>query len=175
MTRLLYALVTLGIVATASGQTIQRPDVPEKIQASADEQVILVAHASGSQIYTCQQGTDGKFVWVLKGPDAELHDAQGVVIGRHYAGPTWKDNDGSEVTGRVAARVDSPDSKSIPWLLLAATGHSGSGVFSQVTAIQRVQTKGGQPSGSEACDSSKKDSESKSSYTADYYFYTKPK
>jgi Protein of unknown function (DUF3455) len=175
ITRLLQMLVVLAIVAVANGQTIQRPDVPEKIQPSADEQVILVAHASGSQVYICQEGTDGKFAWTLKGPDAELHDGRGAVIGRHYAGPTWKDNDGSEVTAKATARVDSPDTNSIPWLLLAATGHAGSGVLSQVSTVQCVHTKGGQPSASEVCNSSKKDSESKSSYTADYYFYAKPR
>ena len=173
-TRLLQVVVLIGIVSQASGQGGSRPDVPDKIKAPAGEEVVLLAHASGSQIYVCQAGTDGKFAWTLKAPDAELHDQQGAIIGRHYAGPTWKHNDGSEVTGKAAARVDSPDADSIPWLLVTATGHAGEGILSRVTSIQRIHTKGGQPT-ADNCDASKQSREVKSSYTADYYFYAPTK
>ena len=73
------------------------------------------------------------------------------------------------------ARVDSPDSDSIPWLLVTATGHSGEGVFSRVTSIQRIHTKGGLPPPAADCNGSKQNLEVKSSYTADYYFYAPPK
>jgi hypothetical protein len=92
------------------------------------------------------------------------------LIAKHYAGPTWKHHDGSEVVGKVAARLDSPDANSIPWLLLTAASHSGSGVFATVTSIQRLHTKGGQPPQS-GCDDSHRDAETKSAYSADYYFY----
>ncbi len=135
----------------------------------------MQAHASGSQIYVCQPGTDGKFAWALKAPEAELHDQQGAVIGRHYAGPTWKDNDGSEVTGKAVARVDSPDADSIPWLLVTIAGHSGDGVLSRVTSVQRINTKGGLPPPAADCNTSKQSLEVKSSYSADYYFYAPAK
>jgi len=164
-------LVLLGLASQAGGQVIPRPDVPEKIKAPAGEDVVLVAHASGSQIYVCQAGADGKLAWTLKAPEAELHNDQGAVIGRHFAGPTWRLNDGSEVTGKAAARVDSPDAGSIPWLLLTVPGHSGEGALSRVTDIQRIHTKGGvAPTG--ACTQG---AETKSSYTADYYFYAPPR
>lgn len=159
----------------ASPQGIPRPDVPEKIQAPAGEQVVLKVHASGSQIYVCQQGADGKPAWALKAPEAELHDDQGKIIGHHYAGPTWKHNDGSEITGKAAARVDAPDKDSIPWLLLNVTGHWGNGVLSSVTSVQRIHTRGGQPPAATECDATKLGSEAKSSYTADYYFFAPAK
>ena len=149
--------------------------MPDKIKAPAGEEVVLQVHASGSQIYVCQPGTDGKFAWSLKAPEAELHDPQGTVIGRHYAGPAWKDIDGSEVTGKAIARVDSPDSDSIPWLLVSATGHSGDGVLSRVTSIQRIRTKGGLPPPASDCNAAKQNLEVKSSYTADYYFFAPAK
>lgn len=159
----------------ASPQGIPRPDVPEKIQAPAGEQVVLKVHASGSQIYVCQQGTDGKSAWNLKAPEAELRDDQGKIIGHHFAGPTWKHNDGSEITGKAVARVDAPDPNSIPWLLLNVTGHSGNGVLSSVTSVQRIHTKGGQPPAATECDAARQGSEAKSSYTADYYFFAPAK
>jgi len=150
------------------------PDVPDAIQAPAGLEVVVYAHASGSQIYTCQAAPDGKYKWTLKGPDAELRDRKDKVIGHHSAGPTWKVTDGSEVTGKAVAHVDSLDAESIPWLLVNAVSHAGSGQLSNVTTIQRVHTHGGQPP-AEGCDAAHHDAEAKSSYSADYYFYAPAK
>jgi hypothetical protein len=150
------------------------PDVPDAIQAPASEEVVLFAHATGSQIYTCQSAADSKFSWTLKAPEAELHDRNDKVIGQHSAGPSWKLKDGSEVTGKAAAHVDALDSGSIPWLLVMVVNHTGSGLLASVTTIQRVHTHGGQPP-AEGCDAAHRDAETKSSYTADYYFYAPAK
>ena len=150
------------------------PDVPDAIQAPAGEEVVLLAHATGSQIYTCQGAADGKFSWTLKAPDAQLHDRKDKVIGQHFAGPAWKLSDGSEVTGKAAAHVDSLDAQSIPWLLVKVVSHSGNGLLSNVSSIQRVRTHGGQPP-AEGCDAAHRDAETKSSYSADYYFYAPAK
>jgi Protein of unknown function (DUF3455) len=144
--------------------------VPEKLKAPAGEQLILSAHATGSQIYVCQAGADQKLAWVFKAPEADLHDKDGAKIGTHFAGPTWKYKDGSEVTGKVVARQDSPDADSIPWLLLTVTGHSGNGAFARVTTIQRLDTKRGQPPQT-GCDDDHRGKEVKQPYSATYYFY----
>ncbi len=148
--------------------------MPDAIQAPSGEEVVLFVHASGSQVYTCQAGAADRFSWTLKGPEAELRDRNDKVIGQHSAGPTWKLKDGSEVTGKAAAQVDSLDADSIPWLLVRVASHSGKGLLSNVTTIQRIHTKGGKPP-AEGCDASHKDAESKSSYSADYYFYAPAK
>jgi Protein of unknown function (DUF3455) len=165
------ALALAHTNAEADAQAKALSDIPSSLQAPAGEKVVLRTHASGSQIYVCAPGTDGKAQWTLKGPQADLHDRKGAVIGHHFAGPTWKHNDGSEVTGKVVAKADSPDPNSIAWLLLTASGHSGDGVFAHVTSVQRIHTRGGQPPPAAECDASKVNTEAKSSYTADYYFY----
>lgn len=149
------------------------PDVPDTIAVPAGHEVVLYAHATGSQIYTCQPA-DGKFAWALKAPEAELHDRKDKVIGSHSAGPTWKLKDGSEVTGKAAAHVDSLGGESIPWLLVNAVGHAGKGLLTTVTTIQRVRTHGGMPP-EDVCDAAHLNTESKSSYSADYYFYAPAK
>lgn len=166
---LLVLVSTLGNAQSAA-QKEPAPDVPDTIQAPAGLEVVVYAHATGSQIYTCQAAADGKFSWTLKGPDAELRDRQDKVIGQHSAGPTWKLKDGSEVTGKTAAHVDSLDADSVPWLLLNVVGHAGNGRLGGVTAIQRVHTHGGKPP-AEGCDAQHVNGETKSGYTADYYFY----
>ena len=162
-------VAVLICAATASfGQAIARPDVPDAIKAPAGEEVVLVAHATGSQIYTCQAAADGKFAWTLKAPDAQLHDSMGAIIGYHSAGPTWKLDDGSGVKGKATAKVDQPDS--IPWLLVNVIEHTGAGRLARVTMIQRINTKNGKAPAT-GCDEANANKETKSSYTADYYFY----
>jgi len=159
------------MLLAAQGQGPARPEVPESLKAPAGEQVILAAHATGVQIYVCQAGADQKFAWVLKAPEAELTDATGKKIAHHFAGPTWKHADGSEVKGKVIAKQDAPKPEAIPWLLLTAASHTADGVFSRVTSIQRIHTEGGMPASASTCEASANGKESRSAYSADYYFY----
>jgi len=176
--RTLVALLFIVILGSACGlgvanaQKILAPKVPDAIQAPPNEEVVLVAHAAGSQIYTCHPGADGKFSWTLKAPDAELKDGKGNVIGSHFAGPSWKLKDGSEVTGKASAHVDSEDPNSIPWLLVNVIGGAGGGLLMNVRSIQRINTHGGKAP-AEGCDESHRGAETKSAYTADYYFYVR--
>jgi hypothetical protein len=167
-------LASFLALPAARAEKISPPNVPAAIQARTGEEVVLLAHASGSQIYACRSGADGKFAWTLKAPDAELKDQNGKVIGSHFAGPTWKLTDGSEVTGKAIAHADSDDPTSVPWLLVDAVGHAGNGLLTNVKTIQRVNTHGGKPPAT-GCDESRHDAEIKSSYTADYYFYAPAK
>jgi hypothetical protein len=149
---------------SALGQTL--PSVPETLKPPAGEYLRAHAHASGHQIYVC----DGS-KWMLSGPDAQLFDEAGHKVGSHFAfaGPTWRWSDGSQVTGKPIASA-TPDSDSIPWVLLTATGHKGDGVMKNVSSIQRLQTKGGKAPAN-GCGASRKDEQARISYTADYYFY----
>ena len=171
MNMLIRLVAAIGILLAAQGQAPVRPEVSESLKAPAGEEVILAAHASGTQIYVCRQGEDQKFAWVFKAPEAELTDATGKKIVHHSAGPTWKHIDGSEVKAKVVAKQDAPKPEAIPWLLLSAASHSGEGIFSRVTSIQRIHTEGGMPPEAKYCDSSTAGKEVGTVYAADYYFY----
>lgn len=158
------------LLGSATGWAAAPADVPDSLKAPAGEQLVLQAHAKGVQIYTCKAGDAGQPAWTLKGPDAELSDHKGASIIHHTEGPTWTHQDGSAVIGKAVAHTDAPANAGVPWLLLTATGHTGSGVLSKVTSVQRLHTKGGQPPAA-GCDASKIGTETRSSYTADYYFY----
>ena len=151
----------------------QEIKIPDQLKPPANEELVFRAHATGHQIYVCQAGSDGKRAWTLKMPQAELFDEKGAVIGSHYAGPTWKLNDGSEIAGKLAARVDAPAQGAIPWLLLTAASNSGKGALARVTSIQRIHTSGGVSPAE--CGESQAGTETKISYSADYYFYAPKK
>lgn len=170
-TRSVFCWMLVGLLGISAAHAQSRPEAPDSIKAPAGEQLVLVAHASGSQIYVCGAGADGKPQWTLRAPEAELRDDRGAVIGHHSAGPAWRHKDGSTVTGKAVAKAPSPDPDSVPWLLLTAVSHDGTGVFARVSSIQRLHTKGGQPPAADKCDPSKPSVESWIPYTADYYFY----
>jgi hypothetical protein len=126
----------------------------------------------GVQVYLCQPKRDdpSAFEWAFRGPEADLLNGNGEVVGRHFAGPTWEGNDRSRVVGEVRASVDSPDATAIPWLLLQARENHGGGLFSTVTYVQRLQTTGGRaPTG--GCGATEAGRELRVAYTAIYAFY----
>src|SRR6202521_1459734 len=117
---LIQAMGAIAVLFFMLGFGSARPEVPESLKAPAGEEVILMAHATGVQIYVCQAETEQKSAWVLKAPEAELSDGTGKQIVHHFAGPAWKHIDESEVTGKVVAKQDAPKPDAIPWLLLSA-------------------------------------------------------
>jgi hypothetical protein len=106
----------------------------------------------------------------LKAPEANLFDKDGKPFGKHFAGPSWKANDGSQVTGKAAANAPSPDANSIPWLLVTVVNRSGEGILARVTSIQRLNTNGGKAPAS-GCDAANAGSELRVPYSADYVFF----
>ena len=171
MTRGMQIVVAAALLAAWQGGKLGSPEVPEIIRAPKGEDVALVGHATGVQIYVCQAGADKKFAWVIKAPEAELTDTLGNKIIHHFVGPTWAHVDGSQVAGKVVAKADAPKPDAIPWLLLTATSHSGEGILSRVTSIQRIHTEGGLAPSANSCDPSANGKEVRSAYQADYYFY----
>lgn len=176
MNRFLMGLAAITALFAAQKSAIPRPEVPDALKAPAGEEVILAAHATGTQIYACQVGADQKYAWVFKAPEADLTDSNGKKIIHHFAGPTWKHIDGGEVKAKMIAKQDAPKAETpkpdaIPWLLLTVTSHSGEGILSRVTSIQRLHTEGGAPPAANTCDASSNGKESQSPYAADYYFY----
>jgi hypothetical protein len=168
ITALFVSAAFLGGCATNAA--ISPRDVPYAVRAPATEHAILQVFAEGVQEYECVEGWDRRG-WKFKGPVAVLKTANGAELGKHYAGPTWEFTDGSKVVGQVIASAPARDRKSIPRLLLGAKAHEGSGVFSEVTEIQRLATRGGGAPGS-TCEFSELGRVARVPYTATYVFLT---
>jgi hypothetical protein len=111
---------------------------------------------------------DGKLGWAFREQLATLI-ADGKIVGRHFAGPTWELSDGSAVVGRVVASTPGATANDIAWLKLDVVSRSGSGMLANATTIQRINTVGGKLD--DACD---RPGDSRSMpYTADYVFLRK--
>jgi len=158
-------LIGMGDVAAAADQAAVAPP-----QGSAP---LLELVGDGVQVYTCE-AKEGGFAWSFKAPEANLFDTQGRQVGTHFAGPTWKLDDGSEVVGEVVAKADAVEPRAIQWLLLHAKSHQGSGALSAAAYIRRTETKGG-VAPSTGCDAAHVLQQVRMRYSATYQFYSAEK
>jgi uncharacterized protein (TIGR03118 family) len=136
---LLCAAAVCTAQAASDARFPELPPICEKIAAPEGHSLAFEVYAVGVQIYSWS-GTN----WAFVAPRATLYADEGHhgQVGTHYAGPTWESNSGSKV---VEQRVDgcTPDATAIPWLLLRTVSREGSGIFSGVTYVQRLDTVGG--------------------------------
>ena len=165
------ALALLALLGSQFGSRFSalaaETSLPDAI-AAPGLTVVLTARARGQQIYECKAGSDGKLAWAFREPQATL-TADGKVVGRHYAGPTWELADGSAVVGKAIANAPGAAANDIAWLKLEAVSHKGGGTFSDITTVQRINTVGGKLD--DTCD--RPGTKRGMPYTADYVFLRK--
>lgn len=163
------SVLSLTVAAFCCGTAAMAQQVPAAVDVPGAK-TVATFQGVGAQVYECKAGSDGKLAWSFREPIAALIDS-GKTVGRHYGGPTWEDVDGSKVVAKSAGNAPGASADDIPWLKLEVTKHSGRGVLSKVTTIQRLNTQGGALKG--ACD---KAADFKSvAYTATYVFLQKGK
>jgi hypothetical protein len=165
LTRLIAAVIAASALAAPAHARPSSPEVPDKLVPPAGNQVFLVAHAKGVQIYRCDAGA-----WTLVAPRADLYADNDKLIGTHFGGPTWQARDGSYVT---ASKVDEAnlDPAAINWLLLkkrTSSAGSNGDRLAATTFIQRIATTGGQAPAA-TCHVPGETTEIP--YTADSYFW----
>ncbi|MGI5198351.1 DUF3455 domain-containing protein [Streptomyces sp. CA-288835] len=140
------------------------PKIPDSLKVPDGHRLTGVFNAKGVQTYAC---TDG--AWKLLEPAATLSakkDRSNRPVALHSRGPVWVSTvDGSAVT--AAAVATSPKTGTIPELLLKSNGTRGTGVFADVSYIQRLSTTGG-VAPTTACTGTE---ETSVPYTAIYTFY----
>ena len=147
---------TLGYFAlgAASVLAIALTKLPSAAQSTGaitapGERLVATLHAEGAQVYECKAGGSGTLAWQFREPVATLVE-DGVTVGRHYAGPAWELADGSVVVAKAVGRAPGASPKDIPLLKLEVTSRQGAGRLSEITTIQRLNTKGGVAEG--ACE-----------------------
>jgi hypothetical protein len=175
MTKLLqFAGGTLAATLAASVLAIALTKLPSAAQSTdaitaPGERLVATLHAEGAQVYECKAGVSGTLAWQFREPVATLVE-DGVTVGRHYAGPAWELTDGSVVVAKAVGRAPGAGPKDIPLLKLEVTSRQGAGRLSEITTIQRLNTKGGVAEG--ACETA--GVLLSMPYSADYALLKKP-
>ena len=165
-------MIRFPLTATLSCLCLSLSAHSQSIDVPPGQHEVLKATGRGVQIYRCQQ-QDSNANWVFVAPEAQLYINE-VISGTHGAGPVWNYRDGSFVHGKVISNVPSPTAGNIPHLLLKATDPGGNGVLTQVSYIERSETKGGLIT-NEVCDAAHAGSVSRVAYTATYTFFAPTK
>lgn len=142
----------------------------DSLNPPAGSRAVLQAKGEGVQIYVCSSANGG-FKWKLDSPDAELLDPSGKIIGSHFAGPTWRLLDGSQVVGELIASKPAPESTSVAWLLLRSKVGTAAGRFASVKFIQRTETHGGVAASSDCQNLQDSGKTVRIPYSATYTFY----
>ena len=135
---------------------------------AADQSAIVLA-GKGVQIYGCAR-IGNTYVWKLTAPEADLTDAAGHPVGRHFAGPSWQAEDGSVVVGEPLVASQAPGGGAIPWIVLRAKEHKGEGRFATVAYVVRSATVGGLAP-VDGCDAPHAGAEKHVEYTATYTLF----
>ena len=165
--RILVATLIAAMVSI-SGLRAQQTGGP--IDPPAGVRDVLQANGEGVQIYRCTDAPAG-LKWVLEAPDAKLLNASGSAIGTHFAGPTWRLEDGSQVQGELIASKPAPEANSVAWLLLQAKAGTATGGLADVKFIRRTDTHGGVAPESGCQSSGDAGKIARIPYTATYTFY----
>jgi len=140
--------------ATSTGGATANSKLIGKLQPlQVDEtkyKVVATLRGVGKQVYDCV-GT----AWTFREPVAGLFPTtslipagiHGAVQGVPGEGPFWTNFDGSKVVAKpvpATDQVDSPSgSSNIKWLKATTARTAGTGTFSKVAFIQRLDTRGG--------------------------------
>jgi hypothetical protein len=183
-------IATVGAaVGAAPLDKIVPPAVPSELGVYSNETAFLMAHAVGSQNYSCLPSANGGVAWTLFGPQATLFSEDGGQEITHFlsANPeeaglpraTWQHSrDSSAVwAGLAAMSTDAAyvDPGAIPWFLLRTvgkqTGPTSGDRLTQTTAIQRVNTAGGKAPANGCATPGDIGRKALVPYQADYVFY----
>ena len=158
----LALLASVSLTALA-GNDNRAPEVPFEVAVdSSANKVQLHGFGVGFQVYTW----DG-LTWTGPVPEATLFGNGGNIVADHFAGPSWQSTSGSLVVGKVTGKI-TMDETAIPWVRLVPVSTEGSGIFADVTFIQRINTVGGKAPETAGTFMGQI---AKVPYTADYFFY----
>ena len=167
--------IGLSLLAAACTSVPSGPSasVPDNLVPEASQVKMATLAARGVQIYQCRAKKDEAQAteWAFVAPEADLFDAQGTLVGKHYAGPHWESLDGSKVVGSLKARADVQQPGAIPWLLLATKSDGPAGTFAKVTRIQRINTVAGLAPAAGGCTATTLGQSARVAYSADYVMF----
>ena len=166
----LAALAT-ALAAAVPAYAISEPSgLAPQLQASANEYPAFVLSGNGSMIYQCKAtiANPNLYSWYYIAPDATLYDG-GHEVAR-MAQPNLMEalSDQSSLSGVL--RSSQAGGGGLPWTLTQALPMGDSGIFANVSSVQRVNTRGGLAP-STGCSADNVGEEARVAFNADYYFY----
>jgi hypothetical protein len=169
-TRLAIASLAAALAATPALALLEPGGIAPNLRAPANESPAFMLSGNGVMIYQCKAtlANPSAYAWFFVAPDATLYDGGHEIARMTTPNLLESLDDGSSLSGIVRAAQASPGA--LPWTLSQAQALGETGVFANVSSMQRVNTRGGLPPAS-GCNADNDGAESRVAFNADYYFY----
>ena len=168
MSRTPLALAILAAALPALAQVSEPAGLTPRMRVGGNEAPAFMLRATGTHVYECR-AVQGGYAWTFLNPDATLFEGTRS-IATHTSPSMWESStDRSSTSGRVAATQPAGPGN-LPWTLWRTQSSGDGGMFTGVTSVQRVNTVGGVAPAA-GCGDTSVGSESRASFTADFYFY----
>jgi len=165
------ALATLAATLAMPAFALLEPGgVSPALRAPANEIPSFMLSGSGVMVYQCKAtpANPNVYAWFFVTPDATLYDGSHEIARMSTPNLLESLDDGSSISGVV--RTAQASSGALPWTLSQAQPIGETGIFANVTSMQRVNTRGGLPPAT-GCNADNDGAESRVAFNADYYFY----
>ena len=169
----LAAIAALGGAPGAAPlDKVVPPAVPSELAVYSNETAFLMAHAIGTQNYSCVPAANGGVAWTLFGPQATLFSDDGGQV-------SWQPSRDSSTVWAALSSMSTDaayvDPNAIPWFLLRTVGKQNGPTsgdrLTATTAVQRVNTVGGRAPATGCATATDLGRKVLVPYEADYVFY----
>jgi len=164
-------LLAAALAALPAAAITEPGGIAASLRVPASEAPAFVLNGNGVYIYQCRQALSdpNTYVWAFVVPDATLYDGSRSVARHATIGLYESLSDRTSVSGVVRSSQPAGGAN-LPWVLIRAQPIGESGLFANVSSIQRVNTTGG-AAPSSGCGPDNVGEEARVAYQADYYFY----
>jgi len=164
-------LLAAALAALPAAAITEPGGIAASLRVPASEAPAFVLNGNGVYIYQCRQAISdpNTYVWAFVVPDATLYDGPRSVARHATIGLYESLSDRTSVSGVVRSSQPAGGAN-LPWVLIRAQPIGESGLFANVSSIQRVNTTGG-AAPSSGCGPDNVGEEARVAYQADYYFY----
>jgi hypothetical protein len=167
----LFCALALAAALPAAAAIAPPVGVAAMLQPSTAEEPVMALSETGVNVFECRPhpGAPGDYAWNFVAPDATLYEGSRSVA-RHATANVFESLDDRTSVSAFARSVQSAGSENLPWALYGARAVGDTGLFSGVTSIQRVNTRGG-VAPLTGCTADNAGAEQRVAFSADYYFY----
>jgi hypothetical protein len=164
-------LLAAALAALPAAAITEPGGIAASLRVPASEAPAFVLNGNGVYVYQCRQALSdpNTYVWAFVVPDATLYDGPRSVARHATIGLYESLSDRTSVSGVVHSSQPAGGAN-LPWVLIRAQPIGESGLFANVSSIQRVNTTGG-AAPSSGCGPDNVGEEARVAYQADYYFY----
>lgn len=169
-TRLAFACFAATLATTPAFALLEPQGLAPRLAAPASERPAFMLSGNGVMIYQCKAtlANPNVYAWYFVAPDATLYDGAHEVARMATPNTLESLDDASSLSGVLRAAQPSPGA--LPWTLSQAQPVGETGLFADVSSMQRVNTRGGLPPAG-GCNADNDGAESRVAFSADYYFY----